>query len=234
MYRPFLSARIGDSWDNCVKAAADQLIVYRTLREDVSPTCRHKFLPQAYQIFSVAVTAAALLLVEGSLPIPNITQQLRDMAADLQIVEVQGCPVPVATNGRKVLLKMLSLYDWKARGPTTPEEARSLVPDIAIILGGERTTIAYMDRLAAPADETQLEIPAQTDSQNDEVAPQGDQVPAWPPEEETENATLVSLLNLSWNEMDAGGDPALFPEDATRLDLLNWDMTGLLLDSQNL
>ncbi|CAM1508106.1 Fc.00g049540.m01.CDS01 [Cosmosporella sp. VM-42] len=236
MYRPFLSARIEDAWNNIVKAANDSLVVYRTLRTDRAPTSHQKFFAQAYQVFSVAVTVAALLLVEGSLPIPNVCQQIKDMAMDLKILEDQGCPVPVATHGRQVLLKMLALCDSRATNPTSPEDAQRLVPDISVILGGENTTRAYMGRLASQA---QMNTPTTT------ISPAQNPPPLEQEEEATvENAmernpaeisafSPQSLIDPPWGGMLGDLDPDLFLEDARPLGLLNWDMTGLLADAQN-
>ncbi|KAI9896884.1 hypothetical protein N3K66_007906 [Trichothecium roseum] len=156
MHRRFLRrpprTGTGTSWQSCVSAAADSMLVYRALRTARdTPTWRQKFAPQAYQVFSVAVTVAALLLVEGSLPISDVRRRLGDMVADLEVLEREGYLVPIAAHGRRVLGKMLGLCEARRAGaggtPVSPEEARGLVPDIAIILGGERNTRAYVDRL---------------------------------------------------------------------------------------
>uniref|UniRef100_A0A8H7K5F1 Transcription factor domain-containing protein n=1 Tax=Bionectria ochroleuca TaxID=29856 RepID=A0A8H7K5F1_BIOOC len=136
MYRPFLANRVENAWENVVKAAEDALAVYRTLRLDGTTTSRQKFSTQAYQVFSVAVTVAALLLVEGSLPIPDAYNLIKDMAMDLRMLENQGCLVPVATHGHQVLLKMLTFFDRRWADPVSPEDAKRLVPDISTILGG--------------------------------------------------------------------------------------------------
>ncbi|KAM0249658.1 hypothetical protein ACHAQJ_008955 [Trichoderma viride] len=149
MYRPFLSPRVGDSWAKCIEAAEDAMAVYRAIRTNRSVTSLQKLLPQVYQIFSVAVTVTALLLVEDSLPIPNVRQQIRDMAEDLQILEDQGCVSLVASRGRLVLLKMLSLVDMGNDGAPAPEETDSLVSAIGFIFGGEQATRTYMQRLAS-------------------------------------------------------------------------------------
>ncbi|TFB04807.1 hypothetical protein CCMA1212_003117 [Trichoderma ghanense] len=146
MYRPFLASRIGASWAKCIEAAQDAMAVYRTIRANRSVTSLQKFLPQAYQIFSVAVTVTALLLVEGSLPIANVRQQIRDMADDLRIVEDQGCVSPVASRGRRVLLKMLRLVDV---GSGSDDDADGLVKEIGFIFGGEQAARTYMQRLAS-------------------------------------------------------------------------------------
>src|SRR5690348_14316989 len=112
MYRPFLSDHNSTAFHNCTKAIEDALAVYRTLRGNKGMRTQQKFYPQAYQIFSVAVTMATLLLVEGT--IPNSAQsriEIQKMASDLGLLEAQACPVPVAANGRKVLLKMLSFFE---------------------------------------------------------------------------------------------------------------------------
>ncbi|PTB79080.1 hypothetical protein M440DRAFT_1460740 [Trichoderma longibrachiatum ATCC 18648] len=151
MYRPFLASRVGASWAKCIEAAEDAMAVYRTLRSKRSITSLQKFLPQAYQIFSVAVTVTALLLVEGSLPIADVRRQIRDMADDLRIVEDQGCVSPVASRGRRVLLKMLRLVDVGSEeglGSAAEEDADGLVAEIGFIFGGEEAARAYMQRLA--------------------------------------------------------------------------------------
>lgn len=236
MYRPFLSARVEDAWANVVKAAEDAMVVYRTLRRNKAPTSHQKFFAQAYQIFSVAVTVAALLLVEGSLPIPDVYRQIRDMATDLKLLEDQGCPVPVAVHGRQVLLKMLALCDSRATNPTSPEDAQRLVPDISVILGGENTTRAYMGRLASQA---QMHTPTTT------IYPV-QQAPAIEREERPEvDGTIErnpmeppifspqSLMDPGWGGELGDLDPELFLEDVRPLGLLNWDMTGLLADAQS-
>ncbi|GFP54222.1 uncharacterized transcriptional regulatory protein C139.03 [Trichoderma asperellum] len=149
MYRPFISHRIGDSWAKCIEAAEDAMAVYRTLRWNKSSTSLQKFLPQAYQMFSVAVTVTALLLVEGSLPIPNVWQQIKNMADDLKILEDEGCVSPVASRGRQVLTKMLSLVEMGNNGAPVPEDTEDLVADIGFIFGGEQAAQTYLQRLAS-------------------------------------------------------------------------------------
>lgn len=149
MYRPFISHRIGDSWAKCTEAAEDAMAVYRTLRRNKSSTSLQKFLPQAYQVFSVAVTVTALLLVEGSLPIPNVWQQIRNMADDLKILEDEGAVSPVASRGRQVLTKMLSLVDMGNNGAPVPELTDDLVSDIGFIFGGEEAAQTYLHRMAS-------------------------------------------------------------------------------------
>lgn len=160
MYRPFLASRVGSSWTKCIEAAEDAMAVYRSsIRTNRSPTSLQKFLPQAYQIFSVAVTVTALLLVEGSLPIANARQQIRDMADDLRMVEDQGCVSPVASRGRRVLLKMLRLVDMGSEGlgsasgqdedAEADADADGLVAEIGFIFGGEQAARTYMQRLAS-------------------------------------------------------------------------------------
>ncbi|KAL9567480.1 hypothetical protein ACKAV7_008430 [Fusarium commune] len=233
MYRPFLATHVEDVWENVVKAAEDALAVYRTLRLDRATTSRQKFSTQAYQVFSVAVTVAALLLVEGSLPIPDAYNLIKDMAMDLRMLENQGCLVPVATHGHQVLLKMLAFFDRRWTDPVSPEDAKRLVPDISIILGGESTTRAYMDRLSSQA---QPRTPTRTISAAGQQIAAGDVVDvrtvnneSGKPAEETE-ITPESLMDSSCGDMMEGIDPELFLENIRPLGLLDWDMTGLLVD----
>ncbi|PTB67627.1 hypothetical protein BBK36DRAFT_1197331 [Trichoderma citrinoviride] len=154
MHRPFLASRVGASWARCIEAAEDALAVYGAIRTNRSTTSRQKFLPQAYQVFSVAVTVAALLLVEGSLPIADVRQRIRDMADDLRIVEDQGCVSPVASRGRRVLLWMLRLVDMgneeavaSSSTLADDDDADGLAAEIGFIFGGEQAARTYMQRL---------------------------------------------------------------------------------------
>ncbi|KAF4991692.1 hypothetical protein FGRMN_7665 [Fusarium graminum] len=235
MYRPFLANRVEDAWDVVVKAAEDALAVYRTLRKDMSTTSRQKFSTQAYQVFSVAVTVAALLLVERSSPISDAYNQIKDMAMDLRTLENQGCPVPVATHGHRVLLRMLAFFDRRWADPVSPDDARRLVPDISIILGGEGTTRAYMDRLSSQAQRTMST--GAVAAVGHQVAAEGAEgfriatIELERPPEETE-ITPVSLIDSSCGGLMEGLDPELFLENIRPLGLLDWDMTGLLVDIQ--
>ncbi|KAF5681271.1 transcription factor [Fusarium heterosporum] len=235
MYRPFLANRVKDAWDVVVKAAEDALAVYRTLRKDMATTSRQKFSTQAYQVFSVAVTVAALLLVEESSPIQDAYNQIKDMAMDLKTLEKQGCAVPVATHGHQVLLRMLAFFDRRWADPVSPDDAIRLIPDISIILGGEGTTRAYMDRLSSQAQQpTSTGIAAESGHQ---VATDGaggfrivtSELGRLPEEPEI---TPVSLIDSSCGDLMEGLDPELFLDNIRPLGLLDWDMTGLLVDLQ--
>lgn len=234
MYRQFLAARIEGAWENVMKAAEDALVVYRFLRTNRAPTSHQKFYAQAYQILSVAVTIAALLLVEGRLPIHNVRQQIKDMAMDLKMLEDQGCPVPIATHGRQIVLKMLALCDSRTTNPNSPEDAQRLVPDICIILGGENTTRAYMHRLA----EGQMQTPTTTASPTQQAALAGQDGPpveALLAQQPDDMAAFSpqSSMEMNWTGVLGDLDPALFLEDARSLGLLSWDMTGILADAQS-
>ena len=234
MYRQYLHPRTGDAWQNCVSAARDSLLVYSVLRRNDARTSRQKFLPQAYQVFSVAVTVIALLLVEGSLPIRNVRGLIRDMTDDLGMVEKQGCQVPVATHGRRVLMRMLALLESRDTGSASPEEVRDLVPDIAIILGGEQKWRAYMNELRShnargPADDS---VPGEVWNQDGDTGiPGNDAGEGTVERDETGGAEFSqsSALDLADASMSGEMDSDLFLEDTRQLGLLNWDMTGLLL-----
>lgn len=143
MYRPLLAQHDNIAWINCLSAVEDAMAVYRTLRVNQSSGMQQKFFAQAYQIFSVAVTMVTILLVERSMPhFSRFKLDIETMTADLGLVDAQACPVPVAVNGRKVLLKMLALLEQGC----SPEDAERLVPDISTIIGGENTTRAYLGR----------------------------------------------------------------------------------------
>ncbi|KAK5996919.1 Agnestins biosynthesis cluster transcription factor AgnL11-like protein [Cladobotryum mycophilum] len=228
MYRPFLSHRIGEAWENCVDAARDTLTVYGTLRGSIrSPTSQQKFFPQAYQIFSVAVTVSALLLIEGSLPIAKVYQQIKDMANDLGALQDHGCTSPVASHGRQVLLQILKMCDKRAS--TSAEDAGHLIPRISFVFGGERATRRYIDRLPRsqpPSSDPSLQLIQQLTPQSGQQG-QGVRTP-----HEDRTASMQSPIDVP-----ADGVPdyyADFPMDETQfLNLLNFDMTGLLTEAHN-
>lgn len=242
MYRPFLSPGVGDSWAKCIEAAEDALAVYRSIRTNRSMTSLQKFLPQVYQIFSVAVTVTALLLVEGSLPILNVRQQIRDMAEDLQILEDQGCVSPVASRGRRVLLKMLSLVDMGNNGASaSDEDTDSLVSGIGFIFGGEQAAQTYMQRLASrnqrlkasglSASKTkQQPTPTLTEHSSYSHA----QFKGAVVDESTTNVSVTETPMEYMGETQPAGvyEMNLVMDDVVLQNLLNFDMTALMADSQ--
>lgn len=243
MYRPFLTEQNNVAFQNCAKAVEDALAVYRCLRGEKGMSSQQKFYPQAYQIFSVAVTMASLLLVERGLPeSPQSRLEIQAMASDLGLVETQKCPVPVAVNGRKILLRMLTLFE---QGEScSPEDTERLVPDISIILGGENSTRAYLGRRTVQTPEDQLRTPSQAQAQTE---------PAQQEEQSTRHQQIggtgatsglptphngrVEEDDLSFMQFsDTGG--LQFDFDGVQLsdsyDLFGWDMTGLLSDAMAL
>jgi hypothetical protein len=242
MYRPFLSPRVGDSWAKCIEAAEDAMAVYRTIRTNRSITSLQKFLPQVYQIFSVAVTVTALLLVEGSLPIPNVRQQIRDMAEDLQILEDQGCVSPVASRGRQVLLKMLSLVDMGNNGAPAAEEADGLVSAIGFIFGGEQAARTYMQRLASrnqrlkgrtSSASTTKQQPTPTSIDN--LSYSHPQFQGMIVDESTVSASAVETpMEYLTDQQQAAGvyQMNLVMDDLVLQNLLNFDMTALMADTR--
>ncbi|KAH0494492.1 hypothetical protein TgHK011_001109 [Trichoderma gracile] len=243
MYRPFLASRVGASWAKCIEAAEDALAVYRAIRTNRSVTSLQKFLPQAYQIFSVAVTVTALLLVEGSLPIANVRQQIRDMADDLRMVEDQGCVSPVASRGRQVLLKMLRLVELgnEGLGSAPEQDADGLVAEIGFIFGGEQAARTYMQRLASRNQRRKSRSMALTTKQQHQqqhIAPIGE---ASIPGEQIRGPLDECVANLSSSvetPMPYMGetDPYqmnLMMDDVVLQNLLNFDMTALMADARH-
>ncbi|KIW21514.1 hypothetical protein PV08_02094 [Exophiala spinifera] len=230
MYRPFLDT-VTSAFDTCIAAVEGSLAVYRTLRRNRPIATQQKFYPQAYQIFSVAVTLAALLLVERTIPnAARFRVDIQSMAADLGLLETQACPVSIAVNGRSVLLKMISLFE---QGDScSPEDAEGLVTDISIILGGENTTRAYLGRRTAAETRNGNQGHANLGDGNaqadisggllgSEISP-AQLMDAQPTDQ------VLSLTPL------VGGVEGLFAWDDFQLSdpygLFNWDMTGLLSD----
>lgn len=241
MYRPFISHRIGNSWAKCTEAAEDAMAVYRTLRRNKSSTSLQKFLPQAYQVFSVAVTVTALLLVEGSLPIPNVWQQIRNMADDLKILEDEGCVSPVASRGRHVLTKMLSLVDMVNSGAPVPEVSDDLVSGIGFIFGGQEAAQAYLQRLASrnqrrsghatavpstvrKATPTSMNSssyphPAFQNVADTSIAEHSAEYMVGQPHQQQHNPTNVYQMDFTM-------------DDLVLQNMLNFDMTAMMADSQ--
>ncbi|KAL7923124.1 fungal-specific transcription factor domain-containing protein [Trichoderma austrokoningii] len=229
MHRPFISHRIGDSWAKCTEAAEDAMAVYRTLRHNKSSTSLQKFLPQAYQVFSVAVTITALLLVEGSLPIPNAEQQVRNMADDLKILEDEGCVSPVASRGRQVLIKMLSLVDMGSNGAPVPEDTDDLVAGIGFIFGGEEAARTYLQRLASRNQRLSGHDASASTISEQKATPMSVNS-SYPRFQDTVDASayMVGQQHHPTNmyQMD------LMMDDMVLQNMLNFDMTALMADSR--
>ncbi|KAL7937343.1 fungal-specific transcription factor domain-containing protein [Trichoderma chlorosporum] len=235
MYRPFLSTRVGDSWAKCIEAAEDALAVYRTIRTNRSITSLQKFLPPVYQIFSVSVTVTALLLVEGSLPILNVRQQIRDMAEDLKILEDQGCVSPVASRGRQVLLKMLNLVDMGNNGPLASDrDTDALVSSIGFIFGGEQAARTYMQRLASRNQRLKVsstkQHPMLTSMEDSPFSHSQFKIV-------DDSAASASAMETPLEYMDetqpmGAYQMNLVMDDVVLQNLLNFDMTALMADPQ--
>jgi hypothetical protein len=145
--RPFLHARIGESWIVCAKAAQDMFVPYRRMREtNVAGFLRsQRFTSLEYEVYTAAVAVAAFLLVERSLPglsSQSMIQDIEMVISDLAQVDLR----PMLADGVKVLRKMLDLFeqdqDKDSQGRT------SLVKEIASIFGGEEFAKKYLKRPA--------------------------------------------------------------------------------------
>lgn len=227
MHKPFLSNRSNASWRSCAEAARDALTVYKEIRTEKSPAFRQKFFAGCYQIFSVAVTLAALLLVERAEPFPDALAWLERLATDLKQVEDQGCFVPLAQHGRTVLLNMISYYEH--RQPYTPRDAEKLVSDISVILGGEQATRAYLDRYPVNQGGGSLTSAATNPTQMTATTVVAAETPI--------QGTLQLDAQLTSQECVLDMETPNFGyqtfDTNIPLDLLNWDMTGLLNDALN-
>ncbi|OKL60012.1 hypothetical protein UA08_04888 [Talaromyces atroroseus] len=141
--RPFLHARIGESWIVCAKAAQDILVPYRRMREaNVAGFLRsQQFTSLEYQVYTAAVAVAAFLLVERSLPglsSQSMIQDVQMVISDLEQVDLR----PMLADGVKVLRKMLDLFE---QGHAQDSQARiSLVKEIAAVFGGEELAKKYL------------------------------------------------------------------------------------------
>ena len=233
IYRPFLGEKRGEPWLRCMEACADALLVYNTLRQNKSASSHHKFSSQAYQIFSVSVTIATLLLVEGQIPVPDAREKILEMAEDLKTLDYHGCDIPIAANGRKVVLRLLEMCDLRAAGSASSEDADQVIPHISGILGGEKHTSTYMRRLpgskggstATPSSSLAMHtgdspalLPDLNRTQQDESATNIGEIDTLAPE----NTFHVDINNIM---------PDIFgnfegPQD---FNVFTWDMSGMLL-----
>ena len=227
MYRPFLADENNNSFNNGVTAVEDALTVYRTLRNDKPMTAQPKFYAQAYQIFSVAVTLAALLLVERTIPqAAQFRVDIQAMATDLGVLEAQASPVPVAMNGRSVLIKMIKLFE---QGEScSPEDTERLVPDISTILGGEISTRAYLGRRTTQGPQHQSS-PGRITLVGEERALTQDE--GYHDASDPVIDAHLDAPDLSFGPMVEPGE-VMFDFDEFPLSdsyaLFSWDMTGLL------
>lgn len=146
MYRAFLHPRVGDSWIQCVNAAEESFTVYRSIRdrEGAEFTKSQKFLAQAYQIFSVAVAIAALLIVEGSVSSSSLRGEIEMAILDLGALNTRDLTISLASEGVKVLTRMLIIHDQ--RGASSPEESEELVSGISTVFGGKQSARSYLRR----------------------------------------------------------------------------------------
>lgn len=141
--RPFLHARIGESWIVCAKAAQDMFVPYRRMRENnVAGFLRsQRFTSLEYQVYTAAVAVAAFLLVERSLPglsSQSMIQDIQMVISDLEQVDLR----PMLADGVKVLRKMLDLFE---QDQDKDSQARtSLVKEIASVFGGEELAKKYL------------------------------------------------------------------------------------------
>lgn len=107
---------------------------------------------QAYQIFSVAVALATLLLVEMPSNADMIRADIELVIEDLHFhnMSVEAVRrVPLISDGSRVIRRILGLYDarCKHQSSTQQDEApTSLVPAISYVFGGESSARRYLER----------------------------------------------------------------------------------------
>lgn len=170
MYRPFLKPLVGDAWQKCVMASTSALTVYKSLRSpNVSRFQRsQKMHVQAYQVFSAAVALSTFLLVEMPSNADIIRADIELVTDDLQshsITVDEDRRIPLIADGRKVIRRILGLYDARCRhalktsiaqdersdtndSAHSDEAPTALVPAIFSVFGGESSARRYLERCA--------------------------------------------------------------------------------------
>lgn len=219
MHHPFILSQ-EDCWKNCVNAAENTLTVYRALRKGTSVTSQQKFFPQAYQIFSVAVSLTTLFMLEGPFPTPNIYGEMKDIANDLKALEDQGCAVPIATFGRQVLLKLFELCEkGAATSSNTPSQVgESLTSEISTIVSGTQTAGVCIERQTYPCDGSLVNIMPSAQIPFQEIGMSiGREGVALA---ENTDFTTRSLLDIAWGAMPSEFDWSLFLEDLNNSEML--------------
>lgn len=142
MYRPFLHPPQGDALRECAAAAESAFLTYRALRSSNS----HKFFAPAYQIFLVGTALAAFLIVErGTTSATRLRRDVEMAIDDLAPLDTAETRVSLASNGRKVLRRMLAIHD-QHEGALSPEEPEELVQAISDVFGGELQARRYLSR----------------------------------------------------------------------------------------
>jgi hypothetical protein len=150
MYRPFIHSDTG-AWEMTLTAARDALAVYEVLRtvHTHQPQSPRKYGIAHYQVYSVAVTLAVLLLVETPVPderIAAIRSCIELVISDLDQLSREE-KIPVALEESKIISQILEMYD-------SPEQTKGLSSDqlvaqIYTVVGGRMTTKNYLERGSA-------------------------------------------------------------------------------------
>ena len=222
LYQPYLAQSYGNSRARCFTAAQDMLSVYKVLRADRSHSSWQKFFPQAYQVFSMAVTMAALLLVDTTHTTPTLSDDVMMLASDLDTLAQQGCTVAIGTHGADVVRKILSFV--RGREQFSKADSDALAQDISIILGGEASARSYIEH-ATPNQNSGC-LPDKPPTGGQPVLRSFDPTPGMAA---FDNAAFDQALLDPSNSMYPNFDdqfPISF--DTAGADLLNWDLTGLL------
>jgi hypothetical protein len=222
LYQPYLAQPMGNARARCTKAITDMLAVYKILRSDRSPATWQKFFPQAYQIFSMAVTMAALALVDVANFKDDLLDDVMMLASDLETLEEQGCSVTVAIHGSTVIKKILSFV--QRQQVFTKADSDALTHDISIILGGEVSTRSYLNQTP----DTQPVAPRRQPT----IAPQSMESPTVLAygdmdvfSNEALDQTILAQIDASVDDFDYQNTVAF---EVASADLLGWDLTGFL------
>lgn len=160
MYRPFLNPPIGDAWQRCLDSATLALSTYKALRSiDVASLRKsHQVALAKYQVFTAAVTLATYLLVErpdgpqALLIRSDVEMIIQDLLSKAEEDEYGRLEVPMVTDGRVALQRILALYDLRLQSKQDcatdgeDEKTAAVVSTLSSHLGGEAATRAYLDR----------------------------------------------------------------------------------------
>ncbi|KFY34774.1 hypothetical protein V494_06493 [Pseudogymnoascus sp. VKM F-4513 (FW-928)] len=157
MYWPFITTKPDTAWEVIMAAASDALTVYQMIRgmqqrpiKDLQ-NCGIIY----YQLFSVAVTLASLLLVHR----PEFHNQVRVIRGRIETVALDLAQLsteevsPLASEQSKIIGEILEMYDFPSK--VDPRSTNLLISQLRMALGGRSKLLGPDQAGATPRSDTQ-------------------------------------------------------------------------------